>query len=48
MLSRVPNEGSYICQKYAGKLLYSREWANIANGGLSDEEIIENLGPRGR
>src|SRR5262249_32817155 len=29
-----------IGQKYTGKALYSREWANIANGGLSDEELI--------
>lgn|SRR5262249_52505659 len=39
-LVRVPNSESAVSQKYAGKVLYSREWANIANGGLSDEEII--------
>ena len=39
-LVRVVNSESTIWRKYAGKILYSREWANIANGGLSDDEII--------
>jgi hypothetical protein len=38
-LARVPDTGSLLWQKYAGKILYSREWANIANGGLSDDEF---------
>jgi hypothetical protein len=38
-LTRVTNPESAVWRKYAGKILYSREWANIANGGLSDEEI---------
>lgn len=40
MLSLVTDPESTVWRKYAGKILYSREWANIANGGLSDEEII--------
>jgi hypothetical protein len=39
-LVRVTDSESTVWRKYAGKILYSREWANIANGGLSDEEII--------
>jgi hypothetical protein len=39
-LARVAETGSAVWGKYGGKTLYSREWANIANGGLSDEEII--------
>jgi hypothetical protein len=39
-LVRVVDSESAIWRKYAGKILYSREWANIANGGLSDEEIV--------
>lgn len=42
-LVRVTDSESAVWQKYAGKVLYSREWANIANGGLSDDEIIANL-----
>lgn len=34
MLTRVPDMGSAVWQKYAGKILRRREWANIANGGL--------------
>jgi hypothetical protein len=45
-LARVPDTGSLLWQKYAGKILYSREWANIANGGLSDDEFIANLASR--
>jgi hypothetical protein len=48
MLSRVPSRDHHIWQKYAGKMLYSREWANIANGGLSDEEIIVSWSPYAR
>jgi|SRR2546430_17685079 hypothetical protein len=39
-LTRVVDLESPVWRKYAGKILYSREWANIANGGLSDEEIV--------
>jgi hypothetical protein len=39
-LSLVTDPESTVWRKYAGKILHSREWANIANGGLSDEEII--------
>jgi hypothetical protein len=46
MLARVPDAGSQLWQKYAGKFLYSREWANIANGGLSDDEITANFATR--
>ena len=38
-LACVPDTGSAVRLRYAGKSLRSREWANIANGGLSDEEI---------
>lgn len=38
-LARVADTGGAVWRKYAGKALRSREWANIANGGLSDEEI---------
>lgn len=40
MLVCVGDSESAVGRKYGGKILYSREWANIANGGLSDEEII--------
>lgn len=39
-LIRAPDSESAVGRKYAGKVLYRREWANIANGGLSDDEII--------
>jgi hypothetical protein len=38
-LARVADTECAVWRRYAGKSLYSREWANIANGGLSDEEI---------
>jgi hypothetical protein len=45
-LTQVSDKGSIIWHKYGRKTLYSREWANIANGGSSDEEIIADLGKR--
>jgi hypothetical protein len=42
-LTQVPDTGSVIWRKYGQKTLHSREWANIANGGLSDDEIIADL-----
>jgi hypothetical protein len=36
----VADSENAVWQKYAGKALYSREWANIANGGLSDDELV--------
>jgi hypothetical protein len=38
-LTHVTDTGSSVWQKYAGKILYRREWANIAQGGYSDEEL---------
>jgi hypothetical protein len=42
-LTHVSDTESVIWRKYGQRMLYSREWANIANGGLSDDEIIANL-----
>jgi hypothetical protein len=39
-LARVVDPESTVWRKYAGQTLYSREWANIANGGLSDDELV--------
>jgi len=45
-LTQVPDTGNHIWLKYGHKTFYSREWANIANGGLSDDEIITNFRKR--
>ena len=46
MLARVVDPASLVWRKYTGKALYSREWGNIAKGGLSDDEIIANVAQR--
>ena len=43
-LTHVADTGSSVWQKYAGKILYRREWANIAQGGYSDEELAIRWG----
>jgi ribosomal protein L37AE/L43A len=45
-LTQVFDTGNPTWRKYGQRTLYSREWANIANGGLSDDEIIANLANR--
>jgi hypothetical protein len=45
-LARVPDRDSLIWQRYADKMLFRREWSNIANGGLSDDEIVANIAGR--
>jgi hypothetical protein len=35
-LTHVTDTGSSVWQKYAGKILFRREWSNIALGGYSD------------
>jgi hypothetical protein len=45
-LTQVSDTGGPIWRKYGLKTLYSCEWANIANGGSSDDEIIANLAKR--
>ena len=47
-LTHVTDTESPIWQKYAGKILYRREWANIAQGGYSDEELAIRWGSAGR
>ena len=46
-LTHVADTGSSVWQKYAGKILYRREWANIAQGGYSDEELAIRWGSAG-
>jgi helicase HerA-like protein len=41
-LVRTPDVDSLVWQRYGGKTLFGREWSNIANDGLSDDEIIAN------
>ena len=38
-LTHVTDTGCSVWQKYAGKILFRREWSNIALGGYSDEEL---------
>jgi hypothetical protein len=45
-LVRVPDTDSFIWQRYADKTLFRREWSNIANGGLSDDEIAADIASR--
>jgi hypothetical protein len=39
-LVRVADTGS-VPQRYVGKVLFRREWSNIANGGLADDERVD-------
>jgi hypothetical protein len=43
MLACVPDTESSIWRKYGQKILRSGEWANIANGGFSDDELTANF-----
>jgi hypothetical protein len=42
-LDHVADMSCDLWEKYGGQTLYSREWANIANGGLSDAEFASHV-----
>jgi Holliday junction resolvasome RuvABC ATP-dependent DNA helicase subunit/uncharacterized tellurite resistance protein B-like protein len=46
-LTHVTDTGSPVWQKYAGKILYRREWSNIALGGYSDQDLAIKWGSSG-